>query len=81
MSLSQIILWCFHSRKQFDLEEDSFAFTSILFVVLEERLIAHLQFLDMGVILFFSGQSYVKHNAFHLYFSLLNYCFTFFPFC
>lgn len=33
--LSQIIPWCSHSRKQFDLEEDSFAFTSISFVVVK----------------------------------------------
>lgn len=52
--LSHIIPWCSHSRKQFDLEEDSFAFTSISFVVCEGRLSAYLHFLGMGIIPFFS---------------------------
>lgn len=75
--LSQIIPWCSHSRKQFDLEEDSFAFTSISFVVWEGRLSAYWHFLGMAVIPFFSRLCYTKHNAFHLCFSFVN-CFLLF---
>jgi len=64
--VSQIIAWCSRSRKQFDLEEDSFAFTSISFVVLEGRLSAYLHFLGMGVIPFFSRLCYIKHDVFSL---------------